>query len=101
MALPFRSLQRGAAFVFEAGFDALGLDALENGEVERAFDLSGGTEVPLNAQRTLDGGEEDEAGLYGAIERNIGSSGSRLKARLMPKGVWRITTPSKRPNSSV
>lgn len=52
------------------GLDYFGRRGVE--AFERAWDLSGGVEVPLLSQRTLDGGEEDEAGLYGAFERNVG-----------------------------
>ena len=52
------------------GLDYFGRRGVE--ALERAWDLGGGGAVPTLAQRTLDGGEEDEAGLYGAFERNVG-----------------------------
>jgi iron complex outermembrane receptor protein len=52
------------------GLDYFGRRGVE--ALERGWDLSGGGAVPTLSQRTLDRGEEDEAGLYGAVERNIG-----------------------------
>ena len=56
--------------ILRYGLDYFGRRGVE--ALERAWDLGGGGAVPTLSQRTLDGGEEDEAGLYGAVERNVG-----------------------------
>jgi iron complex outermembrane receptor protein len=65
-----RSLGDGTQLRF--GLDYFGRRGVE--ALERSWALTGGSEVPLLTQRTLDGGEEDETGLYGALERNIGNA---------------------------
>ncbi len=60
----------GDATQLRYGLDYFGRRGVE--AFERAWDLRGGVEVPLPSQRTLRGAEEDEAGLYGAFERNVG-----------------------------
>ena len=52
------------------GLDYFGRRGVE--ALERAWRGAGGLETPVLFQRTLDGAAEDEAGLYGAIERNVG-----------------------------
>ncbi len=52
------------------GLDYFGRRGVE--ALERGFELGGGVAKPILTQRTIDGGEEDELGLYGAVERNIG-----------------------------
>ncbi len=65
-----RQRSLGEATQLRYGLDYYGRRGVE--AFERAWDLAGGSEVPTLSQRTLDGGEEDEVGLYGAFERNVG-----------------------------
>ena len=60
----------GASTQLRYGLDYFGRRGVE--ALERAWDLTSGTAVPVLSQRTLDDGAEDETGLYGAFERNIG-----------------------------
>jgi iron complex outermembrane receptor protein len=54
------------------GLDYFGRRGVE--ALERGFAADDGSSAPILAQRTLDGGEEDEIGLYGAFERNVGGA---------------------------
>lgn len=62
------------------GLDYYGRRGVE--AFERAWRLTGGAPEPHLSQRTLDNAEEDEAGLYCAVERNLGQvvllAGGRL-----------------------
>ena len=60
----------GEATQLRYGVDYFGRRGVE--AFERAWALGGGAPVPTLAQRTLDGAAEDEAGIYGAFERNVG-----------------------------
>ena len=60
----------GAAARLRWGLDYYGRRGVE--ARERGFDLGGGAPTPTLSQRTLDDAEEDELGLYGAVERNLG-----------------------------
>ncbi len=65
-----RSRPLGAATELRWGLDYFGRRGVE--ALERTFELAAAGPSETLAQRTLDGGEEDEAGLYGAVERNVG-----------------------------
>jgi iron complex outermembrane receptor protein len=60
----------GAATQMRYGLDYFGRRGVE--AFERAWGLGAESPAPVLSQRTLDDGEEDEAGLYGAFERNLG-----------------------------
>ena len=62
------------------GLDYFGRRGVE--ALQRDWDLSRGGETPLLSERTLDGAEEDEIGLYGAVERNLGPAVLLLGGRL-------------------
>ncbi|MFQ5349482.1 MAG: TonB-dependent receptor [Thermoanaerobaculia bacterium] len=70
----------GEATQLRYGVDYYGRRDVE--AVERAWRFDGGIEVEVLSQRTLDGAEEDEAGLYGAFERNIGQAVLQAGGRL-------------------
>ncbi len=58
--------------VVRYGVDYFGRRSVDAREINRR--LIEGELVETGTQRTLDGGEEDEAGLFGAFERNVGRS---------------------------
>ena len=60
----------GTSSQLRYGLDYFGRRGVQ--AVERSYELDGGTQTLLLEQRTLDGAEEDEVGLYGAVERNLG-----------------------------
>ncbi len=62
------------------GIDYFGRRSVDARETNRR--VVGGAPIVTGSQQTLDGGEEDEAGLFGALEHNVGRSTFILGGRI-------------------